>query len=347
MKRKTAAAVLAAALLCLLTACGVKITGLALPETLALEAGESETLTLEYTTEKETTEEKLAQAAGKLALSWTSSDEAVATVAGDGTVTAVAPGQADITAATEDGTLTASCSVTVGVGVTGVEAPETLELQLGETESAALDAKAAPETATGVAFTYASSDEAVATVDEKGTVTAVGEGECTIAVKAEGFGGTNAESEVKVTVLAEKKVQSTQSSWSGSKGSTGGKSGNTGSAGTVSTGGTGSTQAPAPSAPEGGIGDSAAGGNAGTGVNPNEGGAGSVTDVVPGDGSWAVDGGDATLDEGAVPPPPIETPPPPAPEGGGIGGDLNQTIPGGGTTDGNGGDAEYGGRPVP
>ena len=192
----------AAMLACLLSACGVKITAVSLPEQLALEKGTEQTLTIEYSTEKEAAEDALAKAAEKLALVWTSSDETVATVSAEGTVTAVAPGEAQITAATEDGTLSASCPVTVGVGITGVNAPETLELQLGETETGKLGASALPKESTDVTFTYESSDKAVATVDASGEVKAVGEGECVIKIKAAGFGATAAETETKITVTA-------------------------------------------------------------------------------------------------------------------------------------------------
>ena len=60
--------------------------------------------------------------------------------------------------------LTASCRVTVGVSVTGIAAPETLELQIGETETANLGAAVLPDNATDATLTYKSSDEAVATV---------------------------------------------------------------------------------------------------------------------------------------------------------------------------------------
>ena len=337
-------AVFTVALALCLTACGVQITGISLPESLELEAGASETLAVEYTTEKAVDEAKLDEAAGKLTLVWTSSDEAVATVDAEGVVTAVAEGETDITAATEDGKLSASCHVTVGVGVTGVDAPETLELQLGEMETAELGASVLPEAATDVTLTYESSDEQVATVGEDGTVTAVGEGECTITIKAAGFGDTVAETTTKVTVLAAEKEQTAGGSGSktttttkptGNTGSTaaggtasGGNTGSTGSApaggsstgGGNNTGNTGNTPTPAPPAPEGG------------GIG------GDLNQVIPGGGTTDGNGGDAEQTE-----PPIA--PPPALEGGGIG-QGNVTIPGGGTTDGNGGDAEYGGRPV-
>lgn len=171
-----------------LTACGVQITSITLPESVELEVGANEVLTVEYAAGEDAAEDAVAEAASKLALVWTSSDETVATVDAEGTVTAVAPGEAEIAAASEDGKLTASCRVTVGVSVTGIAAPETLELQIGETETANLGAAVLPDNATDATLTYKSSNEAVATVGADGTVTAVGAGECEIEIKAAGFG---------------------------------------------------------------------------------------------------------------------------------------------------------------
>ena len=62
-------------------------------------------------------------------LSWTSSDQGVATVAKDGTVTAVAPGTTTVTVKTVDGGFTATCAVTV-ISPSDVPAPEAVDLGL-------------------------------------------------------------------------------------------------------------------------------------------------------------------------------------------------------------------------
>lgn len=72
------------------------------PETLSLKIGENGTLTATVSPENATNKK----------LNWTSSAEAVATVA-DGVVTAVAEGESIITVTTEDGGKTATCRVTV------------------------------------------------------------------------------------------------------------------------------------------------------------------------------------------------------------------------------------------
>lgn len=133
-------------------------------------------------------------------VSWLSSDEAVATVDTNGVVTAVAEGTATITVTTEDGDKSDTCTVTVKpedyVEVTGVTLDkEALELIAGQTGT--LTAAVAPENATNKAVEWTSSDEAVATVDAEGTVTAVAAGTATITVKTVS-GGKEASCEVTV-----------------------------------------------------------------------------------------------------------------------------------------------------
>lgn len=343
MKRRWVLMLSAAMLACLLSACGVKITAVSLPEQLALEKGTEQTLTIEYSTEKEAAEDALAKAAEKLALVWTSSDETVATVSAEGTVTAVAPGEAQITAATEDGTLSASCPVTVGVGITGVNAPETLELQLGETETGKLGASALPKESTDVTFTYESSDKAVATVNASGEVKAVGEGECVIKIKAAGFGATAAETETKITVTApaeesDKESTSQSTSKKPSSSSTTTTGGNTANSGNSSN----STTTTGGGAVSGGNnnGSTTTGGGNVSGGNNNT--APAPTPAPAPDPTPAP----APAPTPAPAPAPAPDPAPDqgntAPEGGAAGGNGNDIIPGGGTTDGDGANATPG-----
>ncbi len=128
-------------------------------------------------------------------VTWTSSDETVATVK-DGVVTAVKGGTATITA-TADGK-SATCVVTVEaktIAVTGVTLDKTT-LSLTEGETATLTATIAPDNATDKTMAWTSSDETIATVKD-GVVTAVKAGTATITVTASGKTATCA-----VTVAA-------------------------------------------------------------------------------------------------------------------------------------------------
>ena len=195
MKKHIVLAVIATAAMALtLVGCGVKITNIAVPESAMVEKGESITLPVVYGTddapavtpetaatgESAATDEKVAKAAEKLTIEWTSSDESVATVDETGTVTAVAAGEADVTASVKDADIAASTHIKVVVTPTDVVAPESIDLVTNGENTKSLDAKLVPADATDVKLAYESSDESIATVDETGKVTAVANGECTI-----------------------------------------------------------------------------------------------------------------------------------------------------------------------
>ena len=177
-----------------LAGCGVKITNIAVPDAVTVEKGEAVVLPVAFGTddapavtpetaatgESAATDEKVAKAAEKLTIEWTSSDESVATVDETGTVTAVAAGEANVTASVKDADIAASTHIKVVVTPTGVAAPESIDLVTNGENTKDLDAKLVPADATDVKLAYESSDESVATVDETGKVTAVANGECTI-----------------------------------------------------------------------------------------------------------------------------------------------------------------------
>ena len=195
MKKKFVLPAAVAAIMMLgLAGCGVKVTNIAIPETAVVEKGETITLPVNFGTddapavtpetaatgESAETDEKVAKAAEKLTIEWTSSDESVATVDETGTVTAVSAGEANVTASVKDADIAASTHIKVVVTPTGVVAPESIDLVTNGENTKDLDAKLVPADATDVKLAYESSDESVATVDETGKVTAVANGECTI-----------------------------------------------------------------------------------------------------------------------------------------------------------------------
>ena len=133
---------------------------------------------------------KLTASGGESTVSFSSSNEAVATVSADGTVKAVGEGSAVVTA--KAGDLTASCSVAVkGTEQTDVPATNTLFLQSsggltgqfsmnpGETASVEVVGSSAP-------VTWSSSDSQIATVDASGIVTGVSSGLAIITAVVDG-----------------------------------------------------------------------------------------------------------------------------------------------------------------
>ena len=182
MKLKKALAIgMVAALAVSLVACGgTKITELTLDSEKTLNKGDTYQFAISYKAQNETDIEKINEAAKDYVLEWASSNELVATVDENGTVTAIDVGDAVITVSVKNhDKLTASCNITVENRVTGVNVAKSLDLEVGG-ETGEINATVNPEDAIGYEIRYESSDEKIATVDEKGVVTAVSEGKCTV-----------------------------------------------------------------------------------------------------------------------------------------------------------------------
>ena len=199
MKKNIVLAVIATAAMALsLVGCGVKVTNISVPDAATIEKGESITLPVNFgtedapaktpviatgesaTAETAAQDEKIAKAAEKLTLAWTSSDESVATVDETGTVTAIAAGEAEITATVKDTEMQDVCVITVKVSAKELKVPDTLDVKLNDTDETAIEAKCEPEDASNISFDFASSDEEVATVDKDGKVKVLKAGECDI-----------------------------------------------------------------------------------------------------------------------------------------------------------------------
>lgn len=177
-----------------LAGCGVKITNIAVPDAITVEKGEAVVLPVAFGTddapavtpetaatgESAATDEKLAKAASKLTVAWTSSDESVASVDATGMVVAVSAGEADITASVTDSEMSAVCKVTVKVAAKDITVPDNLDVKLNDGNETTVEATVSPADATNVKVSYASTDEAVATVDKDGKVQILQPGECDI-----------------------------------------------------------------------------------------------------------------------------------------------------------------------
>ena len=198
-------------------------TGITTTDALTLTAGEASTLETAVAPDDAT----------HVAISYTSSNDAVATVSDAGEVTAVAAGDATITAAVDGTALSAACRITVLSAIESIELNYTA-LSLRPDGTAQLTYTVAPEEALADDVTYTSSDEAVATVDAEGNVTAVADGTATITVEVN---GVTAECEVTVST----KVTNTTSATNNSNGAASNNSGST------SDGGQAQSSAPAAS----------------------------------------------------------------------------------------------------
>ena len=127
-------------------------------------------------------------------VTWSSSDPSVVSVDQNGRVSALAGGDAVITA--QAGNCKASCSVSVTVPVSGIALNQN-SLVLAPDETATLTAILSPEDVTAVTIVWSSSDVQIVTVDESGNVKAVGSGNAVITAQA---GSCKATCSVLVTV---------------------------------------------------------------------------------------------------------------------------------------------------
>ena len=159
----------------------VPVTGVSLDRTeLTLTEGETETLTATVKPDN----------ADNRKVTWSSDKTDVATVGGDGRVTAVKAGVAVITVTTEDGGKTATCKVTVkakAVPVTGVEVnPWAVTLSVRGTSKLSYTIR--PADATNQNVKWESESPSVATVDSEGNVQGVAAGTAKICVTTEDGG---------------------------------------------------------------------------------------------------------------------------------------------------------------
>ena len=173
----------------------IHVTGVSLsPEVLSLDVGNDYNLTATVSP---------SDAANK-SVSWKSSDPSVASVNNSGRVSGNAAGTATISVTTVDGNYTAYCAVTVGVPVSYIDlSPTELTLTVGESQT--LTATVHPSNASNKSLTWSSSRTSVATVDNKGKVTAVGAGSAIIIVST--ADGSKAAT-CSVTVKSKVSVQS-------------------------------------------------------------------------------------------------------------------------------------------
>lgn len=142
-------------------------------------------LTLTPTVSPETLKDKT--------ITWTTSDDKVASVSDKGIVKALAPGECTITAALSNGeTATAKVTVTNSFSIS----PTSLELLPGEEKTITVtDPKER-------SLTWESSDPSIATVDAKGKVTAVAPGKVTITASTDSGEKLSCEVTVKTPPLA-------------------------------------------------------------------------------------------------------------------------------------------------
>ncbi len=138
-------------------------------------------------------------------IQWSTNDDTVATVDEDGVVTAVGKGTTQISAVyTYEGSQKPAVDYTIQVedATVAVEEIVASDLELNYVgDSKNIGASVLPENASDKTLSYKSSDEKIATIDEKGQVTAINAGKCTITITA----ANGVKKEITVTVKGESK----------------------------------------------------------------------------------------------------------------------------------------------
>ena len=134
------------------------------------------------------------------AVEWSSSDEAVASVSAQGVVTAAGNGSARVTARSGEVSASAEITVSQAAGSITLTPDEANLTALGATvqlRATVLDGSDQP--IAGAAVEWSSSDEAVATINDDGLVTAAGNGSARITAKS---GEVSASAEITVSQAA-------------------------------------------------------------------------------------------------------------------------------------------------
>ena len=170
----------------------IEVTGIELDiHSLELMSGEKETLTATITPTNATIKNVV----------WSTSDATVATVSG-GIVTAVGNGQAVIKVTTVDGNFADSCVITVTVPVKGIALNvKSADIKGGETFQ--LIVTFTPADATNQKVIWRSNDTMIATVDENGLVTGIGDGMATITATSEENPEISASAIISVEVVSD------------------------------------------------------------------------------------------------------------------------------------------------
>lgn len=124
-------------------------------------------------------------------ISWTSSDDAAATVSGTGLVTGVAVGTVTITATSEGKTATTILVIELEAVAAVIVSPASQSIGAGlDVQMSAVTLSAGGDTLTGRAIFWSSSTPSVATIDPDGLVAGVSAGTTTITATSEGVDGT-------------------------------------------------------------------------------------------------------------------------------------------------------------
>lgn len=169
---------LALALTMGLTACGITVTAVHLPEEIQVTVGATAETAATYETKQEADPAAQKAAADKITWNWETGDDSIAMVDENGVLTGIKGGNTIVTVTSADGKFSASCPVTVSQPLQGI-ALTNLDLVINRTDNAEIEYTLTPADTTETDITFAVDDPSVAKLNGN-KVVAVGNGTTTL-----------------------------------------------------------------------------------------------------------------------------------------------------------------------
>lgn len=167
-----------AALLLSLTACGVTITAVHLPDEVQVNVGATAETAATYESKQEADAAAQQAAANRIDWTWAIADDTIATVDNSGVITGVKGGSTLVTVTSADGKFTASCPVTVSQPLQGI-ALSNIDLVINRTDNAEIGCTLTPADTTDTDIVFEIADNSIAKLNGS-KVVAVGNGTTTL-----------------------------------------------------------------------------------------------------------------------------------------------------------------------
>ena len=167
-----------AALLLSLTACGVTITAVHLPDEVQVNVGATAETAATYESKQEADAAAQQAAADRIDWTWAIADDTIATVDNSGVITGVKGGSTLVTVTSADGKFTASCPVTVNQPLQGI-ALSNIDLVINRTDNAEINCTLTPADTTDTDIAFSIADTSIAKLNGS-KVVAVGNGTTTL-----------------------------------------------------------------------------------------------------------------------------------------------------------------------
>lgn len=167
-----------AALLLSLTACGVTITAVHLPDEVQVNVGATAETAATYESKQEADAAAQQAAADRIDWTWTIADDTIATVDNSGVITGVKGGSTLVTVTSADGKFTANCPVTVSQPLQGI-ALSNIDLVINRTDNADINCTLTPADTTDTDIVFEIADNSIAKLNGS-KVVAVGNGTTTL-----------------------------------------------------------------------------------------------------------------------------------------------------------------------